>query len=241
MGRYKGVLKFIGCGSAFNVRYGNNNAYIKKGKSLLLIDCGSRTFSKIIKNKLIDGADYIIVLITHMHSDHIGSLGDLIAYCYYVLKKRVNIIYPNIQQIKQYLNLVGMSEEVYFLINEQEIYNIKTEDFNIVIEPIKVEHVKNLMCYGYVLNYNNKAIYFSGDSSEISEYILNRFYNNEIDYLYQDTCSYDFKDNPHLYINKLSKYIKLSYRQRVYCMHFNEKFDFNKALEYGFNLVENEY
>ncbi|MCY6371728.1 MBL fold metallo-hydrolase [Clostridium ganghwense] len=241
MGRYKGALKFIGCGSAFNVRYGNNNAYIKKGNSLLLIDCGSLTFNKIVENKLLERVDNLFVLITHTHSDHIGSLGDLIAYCYYILKRKIHIIYPNIQHIKQYLNLVGMSDEVYSLINKQEIYNIKTEDFNIVIEPIKVEHVNNLMCYGYVLNYDNKTIYFSGDSSKISDYVLNKFYNNEIDCLYQDTCGYDFRGNPHLYIDKLCKYIKPSYRQKVYCMHFDEKFDFNKVLEYGFNLVENEY
>jgi len=41
------MLKFIGSGSAFNTKLGNNSAYYKEGNQMLLIDCGSNILQYI--------------------------------------------------------------------------------------------------------------------------------------------------------------------------------------------------
>ncbi|WAH38331.1 MBL fold metallo-hydrolase [Alicyclobacillus dauci] len=80
------MLNFVGCGSAFNTALGNNSAYMKFDDTLFMIDCGSANFGRIKRANLLDGIKHIDVLITHLHPDHIGSLGDLIFYTYYNMR-----------------------------------------------------------------------------------------------------------------------------------------------------------
>lgn len=72
-------IKFLGNGSAFNEELGNNSAFIKDEKlnKLLLIDCGSSVFGSLLKAGILNGVKEVNVLITHLHPDHVGSLGDL--------------------------------------------------------------------------------------------------------------------------------------------------------------------
>ena len=79
----KQTLTFIGRGSAFNVKEGNTSSYIKKGGHLLLIDCGSDVFKNLIEKNILKDVSEVDVLLTHMHPDHFGSLGDLIFYTYF--------------------------------------------------------------------------------------------------------------------------------------------------------------
>ena len=78
------MLKFIGTGSAFNQDLGNTSAYIKDGETLLLIDCGETVFQRIKEIKLLDDVKKVYIVITHNHSDHIGSLGSLVEYLYFI-------------------------------------------------------------------------------------------------------------------------------------------------------------
>lgn len=71
-------LKFLGRGSAFNVEQGNTSAYYRSGEDMLLIDCGCTVFYEIRKRCLLCGIENLYIAITHSHSDHIGSLADLI-------------------------------------------------------------------------------------------------------------------------------------------------------------------
>ena len=80
------MLKFIGTGSAFNTKLGNTSAYIKDNNTLLLIDCGELTFARILSLNLLDDVNEVHIAITHTHPDHIGSLGSLIFYCFFIKK-----------------------------------------------------------------------------------------------------------------------------------------------------------
>lgn len=77
------MLNFIGRGSAFNTKEGNNSTFIKNENHLLLVDCGSDVFSRIMELNLLQNVEEIDVIITHLHPDHFGSLGDLIFYSYF--------------------------------------------------------------------------------------------------------------------------------------------------------------
>ena len=74
------MLKFIGTGSAFNHQMGNTSAYIKQDNTLFIIDCGETAFARMKQLNLFEGVQNVYIAITHMHSDHVGSLGSLIAY-----------------------------------------------------------------------------------------------------------------------------------------------------------------
>lgn len=235
------LLKFIGTGSAFRPELGNNGAYIKKGTSLFLIDCGSSTFAKLQQSELLTDVTDITVLMTHLHPDHAGSLGDLIFYGYYSMGemavKNVTVLAPPSLQVELFLKLSGVVSEFYHYTPLEGVQTIEVGDTRIQVEPIVVEHVPYIPCYGYVITLDGESIYYSGDSNQIPSTILERFKQGEVVAFYQDTCKAEYPGNVHMPLTDLIDVIPQVLRGKVYCMHFDDSFDFSRANEEGFNVV----
>ncbi|MGE5633225.1 MAG: MBL fold metallo-hydrolase [Caulobacteraceae bacterium] len=231
------MLQFLGAGSAFNTEKGNTSAFIKKNGILFLIDCGSTCFSKLKNENMLDGVKNIYILVTHMHPDHVGSLGDLIFYSYHIMGKKAAVIMPGNDYVSILLKLMGVTSKIYNLIEFDKEYTVKQDEFSIVIRSIEVSHVKDLKCYGYILEENGHRVYYSGDSHNIPEKILKDFYKGAIETIYQDTTWLDYPENPHMSFRKLCDVIKPEYRSRVYCMHLEEDFDVQSAKKHGFNIA----
>lgn len=229
------TLIFLGRGSAFNTEEGNTSAYIKDGDKLLLIDCGESIFERIKRKSLLETSKEITILITHLHSDHVGSLSSLIFYCHYMLNKKVSIIYPSPYALKSLLSIMNNKENMYKLIESNENASISLGDIEVM--PVKASHSNEMYCYGYFIYYNNKTIYYSGDSNVIEESTLNLFKEGKIDELYQDTCYPDYKGSGHLSISKLSNLIPENLREKVYCMHIDGNELIEKATDLGFNIA----
>ena len=75
------MMSFLGIGGAFVTKLKNCSAYIKNGQNLFLIDCGENILEEILKLKILKNVENISILLTHFHTDHIGSLGSLVFYC----------------------------------------------------------------------------------------------------------------------------------------------------------------
>ena len=73
------ILNFIGTGGAFSSKYINNSAvYFTDFDKLILFDCGETVFHEILQRGILDGKlSRVDIVITHFHSDHVGSLGSL--------------------------------------------------------------------------------------------------------------------------------------------------------------------
>ena len=82
-------LKFTGIGAAYYPVLGSNCAFFEHGGGLYLIDCGESTFKSMYSRNEIYHYDKITVLITHLHADHIGSLGSFLSFCNIVLQKKI--------------------------------------------------------------------------------------------------------------------------------------------------------
>lgn len=233
-------LTFLGRGAAFNPKEGNTSAYFIENKKLFLIDCGESVFERIIENDLLKDIEVINLMITHTHSDHIGSIGSLVMYSFFTLQKPINIILPNheeyIVHIKNILNAFGCFESMYKIVLENEFDN-KYERFT-NIRYLKTNHYNGLICYSLLFNTPNGIIYYSGDTREttiIEELIRGK---ENIDKLYIDVTTADFKGNVHIYIGILKDIIPENLKNCVYCMHFNNDECIEKAKELGFNVVE---
>lgn len=238
------MLQFIGYGSAFNTKLGNNSAYIKNGNHLFLIDCGSNIFEKIMTMKLLDGIEKITVLITHTHPDHIGSLGDLVFYSYYSMGKigetSLTILSPKDVNVNVVLKSMGVGLGLYNTKTLEDKANMIDIGNNIIIKPAKVNHVPELKCYGYELCFNSVLMYYSGDCNEIPERILKNLNAGLYDVFYQDTCIADYDGNVHLSLKNLNELVDESIfvRQKVYCMHLDNNFDYRVARAMGFKTIE---
>lgn len=236
------MLKFIGYGSAFNTKAGNNSAYIKSGSKLFIIDCGSTTFSRMIDMNLLDGVDEIFVLLTHLHPDHVGSLGDLIFYSYYSMgtmgEPCLTVLSPEDLKIEELLTLMGVDSPLYSLeYLDNGVKYLINEDLKMYIDGRPVNHVKEIPSYGYVLSYKGEWAYYSGDTNGIREGVLDSLNIGVLDYFYQDTSGADYEGNVHLSLRELAELVDEKVRDKVYCMHLDEKFDIQEAKRLGFNVV----
>jgi ribonuclease BN (tRNA processing enzyme) len=232
-------LNFIGSGSALNTSLGNNSAFIKDGKSILLLDCGSTTFARLQGLKLLDDIKNIYVLITHRHPDHIASLGDVIFYANYIIDAKLTVITPDKENVCNLLKYMGVKQELYSIVKPDKDFELKNKDFEITISCVPVQHVKDMECYGYIIQYNGSKIYYSGDSMSIPKNIFQAFEKHELDYIYQDVCSYNNIENPHMYIKELLELVNEKDRDRLFCMHYDEGFDKTQIQEMGFRIIKN--
>jgi len=240
------LLKFIGNGSAFNTVNGNNSAYYKEGSSLFMIDCGSDVFKKVVESDLLDGVDNIHILITHSHADHIGSLADLILYSYFSMKEKFKIkasIYSiGATDVKKILKLMGVTEVYYNYTPVRHTHEIKLKDFEdlSIVDIHKNKHVKEIFSFGYTLKLNDNVIYYSGDTSDLLDEIVEDIEKGNIDIAYVDTCELDYEENVHLSSRKLKELIKEEYRDKVWCMHLDTGFNVKDMEESGFNVTESD-
>lgn len=233
-------LLFLGRGAAFNPKEGNTSAYFLENNQLFLIDCGESIFERIINKKILNNIETINVIITHTHSDHVGSLGSLISYSYYKLHKPINIIVPNNykfkKNLKNLLNIFGCGKNKFTFIDEKN-YDNKFKSFE-KVRFIKTVHSKNLICYSIIFYTNKGIIFYSGDTNDLNNIIKLISSNNKIDKIYVDTTTEDYVNNIHLFIGDLDKSIPKNLKKKVYCMHLNDTNNIEMIKEFGFNAVE---
>lgn len=224
------IIHFLGCGSAFNPLLGNTSAYFVSDEKLFLIDAGETVFSKLYAMGLLEKYDDINIIITHTHADHIGSLSSIISYTYYVLKKKVKVLYPE-KSLIRLLELMGIEAAAYEISFDKEhcIGNVK-------LQAIDVKHAEDIKCYGYILEFPNQKIYYSGDAYEVPDIVVKNFYAGEIDRIYQDTTEFVSAHLSHCPLSVLEGLFPREKRENVYCMHFSNDF-YEKIVDKGFNYV----
>ena len=208
-------LKFLGKGACFYPAFYNTSAYFVYKDNLILIDCGETVYERLLETEKIDSYKNIYVVITHLHADHVGSLGSLISYCAYILKKKITVVHPE-YKLCELLTLMGIDDNAYIYVQE----------FGSLIEGLKitkvnVQHAVNMKCYGYEIEYDDVHIYYSGDASNLPKEILDGFLNRSITDVYQDTSTHDLDSASHMYFGKLEELIPSELRKHVYCMHLD--------------------
>ena len=246
-------LKFLGMGCAFNPQKGNTSAYHIIDDHLILIDCGEGIFERIMNINLLKDIKEVDILITHLHSDHVGSLSSLIYYLYHVKKIVATITFPSKSNFDSFFIEQGNIENVHYKFNTKskfikdiEIIPNHTSHYELFRDVQTGEVISNpsevitpimnaFNSYGYYLKSPNKTIYYSGDSNEFNIDL------SKVDLVYQDCSIVDIDPFPHFTFNKLCKAVKKEDRHKVYLMHIDSNDIFSLACENGFNVVSLEH
>ena len=151
-------LKFIGTGGAFDYEYLNSAAIVSVNGLKVLIDCGHAIYPALRKLDATDKIDY--ALITHFHDDHVGSLSSLLIYSLYFHNKKLTILYPDdnfLRDIRNFLVFTLSDPDKY--VNFQPVSNfgfigsVNTFD----------HHVAGLQTFAYYFEENDKRVVYSGD------------------------------------------------------------------------------
>ena len=85
-------LNFTGRGAMLYPQEGNTAAYFESDNAFFLIDCGEDVAAKLIADEKLNRDKEYYLMVTHTHSDHIGSLGTLQQYLYWCCGKKLNIV-----------------------------------------------------------------------------------------------------------------------------------------------------
>ncbi|HEY8888664.1 MAG TPA: MBL fold metallo-hydrolase [Clostridium sp.] len=228
-------LKFLGRGAGYTTNEGNTSAYMIKNETLLLLDCGDAVFKTIVEKNLIEEIKNVHVLITHMHSDHIGSLGSFIGFCYWKYKIVTKVYFYEKDKIRKFLELVGLIENQSFIIIDTE--NRRIDFLELEFSPSLTKHSKAVNTYSYILKFDEENdIFYSGDTYETNFDVIPFLKLGNL--IYHDTCLNDFDGNVHTSLRVLSEIIPKEYRKQVYCMHIDETNFVDEAQKEGFNVVE---
>ncbi|MGH4125687.1 MAG: MBL fold metallo-hydrolase [Clostridium sp.] len=228
-------LKFLGRGAGYTTNEGNTSAYMIKNETLLLLDCGDAVFKTIVEKDLIEEIKNVHVLITHMHSDHIGSLGSFIGFCYWKYKIVTKVYFYEKDKIRNFLELVGLIENQSFIIIDTE--NRRIDSLELEFSPSLTKHSKAVNTYSYILKFDKgNDIFYSGDTYETNLDVIPFLKLGNL--IYHDTCLNDFDGNVHTSLRVLSEIIPKEYRKQVYCMHIDETNFVDEAQKEGFNVVE---
>lgn len=222
------MLNFLGTGGAFAFDLGNNSAYYKKDGMFLLIDCGETTMQKLYFSDILDDVHTVNILITHTHSDHVGSLGSFIFHCSGKNIPTVNVIYPNVEVMKTLCELFGTLSRVTNFLTPEQVSDFPIKEYKNLHEKMEA--------YGYLMELDGKKVYYSGDSKSIHQELVDMLINGEIDYFYQDLRE---KENPfHLSFGEIEKLIPEEFRSKVICMHFDKSSDIPVIESMGYSTVK---
>lgn len=208
-------LHFFGCGSAFNPAMGNTAAWFERDGCLFLLDCGETVYELLMRRSDLREYRQIYVLLTHLHADHVGSLGSLISYNYCVLERKIWVVHPR-DTVVQLLRLMGIKDDFYEYSQE-----MPEQAGDIRVRPVPVVHVDNMDCFGYLLEADGQQIYYSGDSACLPECIGRMLAAGDLAAVYHDTSLHDSPQPSHCFVGRLEQAVPREFRHKVYCMHLD--------------------
>ena len=171
------TLLGTGCPSVDYKRFGPSNI-ISTNKAKVLVACGSEVTQRLNQIK-ISSADIDALTLTHLHSDHVVDLYQLIISSWHSYRVKPWIIYGP-KGTKNFINKImnAWRDERALRTNYEErssikAFNIITKEFknvgNLKIKDLKityfeVDHKPVKFAYGFNFFHNKKKLTISGDT-----------------------------------------------------------------------------
>jgi len=166
-------ILFLGTGSGFST-LPNTILLLNYRNSRILIDFGFTGLRQLRVNKISpDTIDALII--THMHSDHIGGIEMLSYILKFQFKKKLLIILPHFEfqfmlwdALKNSMKfsihgVMQMSDyfDVMIARRANKVSNLRFKSHNFTF--IKTKHIPGMLSFGVVFSMNNKRVFYTSD------------------------------------------------------------------------------
>ena len=215
-------LHFLGCGAAFQPAMGNTAAYWAEGERLLLLDCGETVFGRLLRTGALRGVKEVYVAVSHLHSDHCGSLGSLALYCRYVLGAPLKLLVPDregyIDSLRSLMTLYGVSSQDYALIRSRALPGFAAFTD---LRYVPTEHAPGMECFSFVLETPEGGVFYSADTCTTEQLKAFISAHDHIHRIYMETTLDENPHGVHLSLSKLAAVLPPPLRGITYLMHLN--------------------
>ena len=237
------TIKFLGVGGAFApLSKGHSNMLVTCNGKHLLIDCGSSVQYTLKDEFGVDPRDIDALWISHLHSDHIGSMEWLAFYRYFLPVKdgACNTILPKLYMVGSLMEelwdtslkggLQSVEGKVMHLTNYFNCIpvagntNFAWEDF--ICTPVQAIHVMSGFIfkesYGLLLaNSKTGKTTFVTTDTQFSPYQLRVFYD-KADQIFHDTETLPYKSHVHAHYQDL-KTLSAITKSKIWMYHYGDK------------------
>ncbi|MEX2416699.1 MAG: MBL fold metallo-hydrolase [Paenibacillaceae bacterium] len=184
-------LQMTGTGNAFARRYFNNNALIQCNDYHLMIDMGATCPLGLHQmNYPIERLDGI--LITHLHSDHIGGLEEVAFRFKYLYQKKLTLFVPDtlVDWLWEHSLKSGLYNEDHNCIALSDYFNVVTFKEGIplmispglVVESVRTHHIPTKFSYSLFIN----DIFYSADMVFNRALVESAVYDRNCHYILHD-------------------------------------------------------
>ena len=239
------TLLGTGCPKVDDKRFGPSNL-VTTNKSSILIDCGSGVTQRLEQAK-VSTADIDALFLTHLHSDHVIDIYQLIISSWHSYRVKPWKVYGPIGT-KKLIRLImkAWKDErnqriQYEKRSSVQAFNIQVKEFNdygkikikdLIIEYFEVDHKPVKYAYGFNFQRKNKKLTISGDTkpcnnlmkyAQLTDVLLHEVYIEEemqpITKMRSKKTLNNVK-NYHTTSNMVGKIAKISRCKKLVLTHF---------------------
>ena len=239
------TLLGTGCPKVDDKRFGPSNL-VTTNKSSILIDCGSGVTQRLEQAK-VSTADIDALFLTHLHSDHVIDIYQLIISSWHSYRVKPWKVYGPIGT-KKLIRLImkAWKDErnqriQYEKRSSVQAFNIQVKEFNeygkikikdLIIEYFEVDHKPVKYAYGFNFHRKNKKLTISGDTkpcnnlmkyAQLTDVLLHEVYIEEemqpITKMRSKKTLNNVK-NYHTTSNMVGKIAKISRCKKLVLTHF---------------------
>jgi ribonuclease BN (tRNA processing enzyme) len=162
-----------------------SSTMVQTGGAIYLIDAGAPVEALLV-NREEDLSTIRGVFITHMHGDHVNGLPNLVDVSQWKSESKYTVYLPEQGGIDM-LNAYNLATNHLTAFNKNRITlshyeaGLVYEDENLKVTAVRVDHVKGMDTYGFLVEGGGKRVYITGDMSYDMHDFPELLYDIELD------------------------------------------------------------
>jgi glyoxylase-like metal-dependent hydrolase (beta-lactamase superfamily II) len=235
----------LGVNGAFT-KYYHNNYVFELGECKLLVDAGT-TLRYSLKDAGYSETDITDVIITHLHSDHVGGLEEFAQRCKWIHNHKPNLwvrgyMKEDLEEVVgKGLFTDGLTLNDYFNVFTVECgfrNRFKIEDYTVELIATDDLHANGMKSFGLYIEFpNEENIVFTSDIAKHEIAGFKAFIDHKTVALFHDVSL--VKNPVHSYIDDvIEHYRDVIDLSKIYAMHYQDDVDVDTLEDkYGVNFV----